>query len=30
VWAGPAQPPAGPARDLVAVAARLGPPPEPG
>jgi molybdate transport repressor ModE-like protein len=30
VWAGPAQPPAGPARDLVAVAARLGAPLEPG
>jgi molybdate transport repressor ModE-like protein len=30
VWAGPAQPPAGPARDLVAVAARLGAPPDPG
>ena len=30
VWAGPAQPPAGPARDLVAVAARLGAPAEPG
>ena len=29
VWAGPAQP-HGPARDLVAVAARLGAPPEPG
>jgi molybdate transport repressor ModE-like protein len=30
VWAGPATPPAGPARDLVAVAARLGAPAEPG
>jgi molybdate transport repressor ModE-like protein len=30
VWAGPPQPPAGPARDLVAVAARLGAPPEAG
>jgi DNA-binding transcriptional LysR family regulator len=30
VWAGGAQPPAGPARDLMAVAIRLGAPPEPG
>lgn len=30
VWAGPAEPPGGPARDLVAVAARLGAPAEPG
>jgi DNA-binding transcriptional LysR family regulator len=30
VWAGPPQPPAGPARDLVAVAARLGAAAEPG
>jgi molybdate transport repressor ModE-like protein len=30
VWAGPAQPPAGPARDLVAVAVRLGAPPDAG
>jgi len=30
VWSGPGQPPAGPARDLVAVAARLGAPPDPG
>jgi molybdate transport repressor ModE-like protein len=30
VWAGAAQPPAGPARDLMAVAIRLGAPPEPG
>jgi len=29
VWAGAAQPPSGPARDLVAVAIRLGAPPEP-
>jgi hypothetical protein len=29
VWAGAAQPPAGPARDLMAVAIRLGAPPEP-
>jgi DNA-binding transcriptional LysR family regulator len=30
VWAGGTQPPAGPARDLMAVAIRLGAPPEPG
>jgi DNA-binding transcriptional LysR family regulator len=30
VWAGAAQPPAGPVRDLVAVAIRLGAPPGPG
>jgi hypothetical protein len=30
VWAGGTQLPAGPARDLVAVAIRLGAPPEPG
>jgi DNA-binding transcriptional LysR family regulator len=30
VWTGSPQPPAGPARDLMAVALRLGAPPEPG